>query len=97
MKKKPVVWYVDDLPENLERFKNNHQQVFEMSTFSTPEQVMAALVDSRPDPLVCNVFFYDNVAIATSMRKGVQDNASKMRKFSGNIAANMIQNQAGGT
>jgi hypothetical protein len=45
---KPVVWYVDDLPENLERFKNNHQQVFEMRTVSTPEQVMSALVDSRP-------------------------------------------------
>ncbi len=34
MKKKPVVWYVDDLPSNLERFKNNHQQAFKVRTFS---------------------------------------------------------------
>ncbi len=95
MKKKPVVWYVDDLPENLERFKNNHQQVFEMRTFSTPEHVMSALVDSRPDALLCDVFFYDTVAIAEDMEKRVQEKAAEIRKFGEDIEANMIANQAG--
>jgi len=95
MKKKLVVWYVDDLPENLERFKNNHQQVFEMRTFSTPEQVMSALVDSKPEALLCDVFFYGSVAIAEDMEKRVQEKAAEIRKFGEDIEANMIANQAG--
>jgi len=95
MKKKTVVWYVDDLPENLERFKTNHEQVFDVRTFSTPEQVLSALVDSKPDALLCDVFFYDTVAIAQDMENRVQEKAAEIRKFGEEIEANMIANQAG--
>lgn len=95
IKKKPVVWYVDDLPENLERFKTNHKQVFDVRTFSTTEQVLSALVGSKPDALLCDVFFYDTMAIAQDMEKRVQEKAAEIRKFGEEIEANMIANQAG--
>jgi hypothetical protein len=56
-----------------------------MRTLSTPEQVMSALVDSKPDALQCDVFFYDTVAIAEDMEKRVQEKAAEIRKFGEDI------------
>jgi hypothetical protein len=95
MKKKPVVWYVDDLPSNLEKFDKNHGQVFTVKTFSRPEQVTAALSESRPDALLCDVFFYDTVSVAEEMERRVQEKATEIRKFGEEIGANRIANQAG--
>jgi PleD family two-component response regulator len=64
MGKKPVVWYVDDLPTNLENFKKNHCQAFNIKTFSSPNQVVAELTTSKPDALLCDIFFYDSVEAA---------------------------------
>jgi hypothetical protein len=95
VKTKPIVWYVDDLPLNLERFKNNHQEAFTIRTFATPEQVKSALVESTPDALLCDVFFYETVAIAEDMESRVKEKADEIRKFGEDIEANKIANQAG--
>jgi hypothetical protein len=95
MKTKPVVWYVDDLPLNLEKFKDNHQQAFTVRTFATPEQVKSALVESTPDALLCDIFFYDTVQIAEDIEKKVKVKADELRKFGEDIGANKIANQAG--
>ena len=95
MRKKPVVWYVDDLPSNLEKFSKNHGRTFSVRTFARPEEVTAALNESRPDALLCDVFFYDTVSIAEEMERLVQEKATEIRKFGEQIGANRIANQAG--
>lgn len=95
MKRRPVVWYVDDLPPNLEKFKNNHGQVFSVQTFGKPEQVVEALTRSKPDALLCDIFFYETVQIAEEMEKRVQDKAREIRQFGEEIGANKLINQAG--
>lgn len=95
MTKKPVVWYVDDLPSNLEKFKSNHQQAFTVRTFATPGEVTAALVESRPDALLCDIFFYDSVEVAKEMESKVQEKAAELRTFGEQIGANKVGNQAG--
>jgi hypothetical protein len=95
MKKKPVIWYVDDLPSNLKKFRNNHEQAFKVVTFETPEQVTAALIESTPDALLCDVFFYESVEIAEEMESKVQEKAVELRKFGEDIGANKITYQAG--
>lgn len=95
MTKKPVVWYVDDLPGNLERFRRNHEQAFTIRTFATPEDVRAALVDSRPDALLCDIFFYDGVEVAEEMESRVQEKAAELRRFGDEIGANRPATQAG--
>lgn len=95
MRKKPLVWYVDDLPSNLEKFKTNHQQAFTIRTFSKPEEVTAALVESLPDALLCDVFFYDSVELAEDMERKVQQKAAELRAFGEHIGANRLANQPG--
>ena len=95
MKKKPVVWYVDDLPSNLEKFTNRHGEAFTIRTFRNPEEVNAALAKSQPDALLCDVFFYDNVETAENIERRVHEKAEEIRKFGEEIGANKIAHQAG--
>ena len=95
MKKKPVVWYVDDLPENLAKFTRNHKQAFTIKTFATPEEVRASLLESQPDALLCDIFFYDNPETAEDMERKVQEKATELRNFGVQIGANREENLAG--
>lgn len=61
MNNKPTVWFVDDLPENLEKFKRNHSENFKVRTFNNIIEVLAALKKSMPDALLCDVFFFDTL------------------------------------
>jgi predicted nucleotide-binding protein len=62
MDHKPKVWFVDDLPRNLERFQANHHKHFDVRTFSKTKEVLALIQQgTRPDALLCDVFFYDSV------------------------------------
>ena len=40
MAQKPTVWFVDDLPSNLDTFCKNHDHEFVIETFSAIEQVL---------------------------------------------------------
>lgn len=95
MRKKPVVWYVDDLPSNLEKLKTNHEQAFTIRTFTKPEEVTAALVESLPDALLCDIFFYDSVELAEDMERKVQEKAAELRAFGEHIGGNRLANQSG--
>ena len=95
MTKKPIVWYVDDLPGNLERFRNNHQQTFTIRTFARPEEVTSALGESKPDALLCDIFFYETVESAEEIESKVQEKAAELRKFGEEIGANKLANLAG--
>ncbi len=95
MSKKPILWYVDDLPENLERFRKNHGGAFAVSTFDTPGEVLTALSESKPDALLCDIFFYETPEIARSMEGMVAEKAEEIREFGARIGANKVANQAG--
>jgi hypothetical protein len=62
MVKKRKVWFVDDLPENLERFQSNHEGHFDIEVFSNTGEVLRRINNKDyPDALLCDVFFYDSV------------------------------------
>lgn len=95
MKKKPTVWYVDDLPENLQKFRNNHAETFNVRTFETPGQVLIELSKSTPDALLCDIFFYESLEIAKEMELRVREKGEEIRKFGEEIGANKLAYQAG--
>jgi hypothetical protein len=95
MRKKPLVWYVDDLPENLDKFSKNHAAAFTVRTFETPGQVLDALAKSKPDALLCDIFFYADTETAREMEEKVGQKAQEIREFGEEIGANKLANQAG--
>jgi len=57
---KSKVWFVDDLPRNLEKFAKNHAADFDVTTFLSTDAVLKRIVrGDLPDALLCDVFFYD--------------------------------------
>ena len=95
MKRKPVVWYVDDLRANLEDFKRKHGKVFAIETFSNPHDVLEALETSKPDALLRDVFFYKNNEVAEDIEAKVSAKAKDLIAFGESIAATKPENQAG--
>src|SRR5580765_7252826 len=95
MKRKPLVWFVDDLPSNLDTFRRRHSEIFTIRTFATPAEVLDALSVEKPDALLCDVFFYETAEIAADMEKRVQEKAGELREFGTSIGANKSSNQSG--
>jgi hypothetical protein len=95
MKKKPIVWYVDDLPENLAKFSQDHSELFEVETFKSAAEVLRALAKSTPDALLCDIFFYDTPEVAREMEDKVRAKAEELRAFGDHIGASKLQNLAG--
>jgi hypothetical protein len=94
-KKKPVVWYVDDLPSNLDRFEREHRRAFMVRRFSRPEEVIAALTEAQPDALLCDVFFYETVEIAEEKEEQVRKKVEELQQFGADIGANSLATQQG--
>jgi hypothetical protein len=59
MKKKPVVWIVDDIEQNLRDFKEAHDpKNFRVKVFKDTDAVINELNKETPDALVCDIYFY---------------------------------------
>jgi hypothetical protein len=95
MKTKPTVWYVDDLKSNLDRFATDHKNAFTVRTFDNPQQVMEALKESKPDALLCDIFFYDTERESQEIEDQVQAKARQLREFARTIGADKESYQAG--
>jgi hypothetical protein len=93
MKRKPVVWYVDDLPENLQKFKEVHEPAFSIRLFTRPSDVLNALGEERPDALLCDVFYYEPEEKAREMERKVQEKACELRRFGAAIGASSSENR----
>lgn len=91
----PLIWYVDDLPENLESFSKRHSEVFAVKTFANPTQVVDALKKEQPDALVCDIFFYDDPVTAVEIESKVMAKGRELREFGVAIGANTEANRAG--
>jgi hypothetical protein len=51
------VWFVDDLPENLERFQSNHKGHFDIEAFSNTGAVLRRIHNKEyPDALLATCF-----------------------------------------
>lgn len=62
MTPKPKVWFVDDLPSNLQTFRIRHDKEFMVSTFNKIEYVLERIRRrDYPDALLCDLFFFDTV------------------------------------
>jgi CheY-like chemotaxis protein len=76
------VWFVDDLPENLASFEAAYGRVFEVTTFSSPREAREALErKTRPDALLCDIFFYDSTEQAVHIEQEVGKKAEELRRF----------------
>jgi hypothetical protein len=94
--KKRKVWLVDDLPENLERFRSNHEAHFDIELFSQTGEVLR-LINNReyPDALLCDIFFYDTVVKARDVEEKVTKLAQDLKTMATTIGANDHTHAAG--
>jgi len=89
MVKNPKVWLVDDLPENLERFRSNHESHFDIETFSNTGAVLRRINNKEyPDALLCDVFFYDSVVEARDVEQKIDNLAKQLKTTATEIGAN---------
>ena len=89
MAQKPKVWFVDDLPRNLERFEANHQKHFDIRTFSKTREVLKLIQrGKRPDALLCDVFFYDSVEDAERVEAEIDKLAVHLKAAAKEAQAN---------
>lgn len=56
---KPTVWFVDEIPDNLEKFRKNHKDFCNVKTFETIDEAKAELDNQQPDALLCDISFFD--------------------------------------
>jgi hypothetical protein len=62
MTQRPTLWFVDDLPSNLEKFREKHGRSFDVETFHDPGAVLERIRRKEyPDALLCDLFFFDSV------------------------------------
>lgn len=95
MTRKPIVWFVDDLDENLEAFRAKHANRFDVTTFSTPQEVLDRLQEEAPDALLCDIFFYDTPEQAAAIERKMEEEAERMRGVAREIGATDERYQAG--
>jgi len=90
------VWFVDDLPRNLETFRRNHQDNFAIETFSKTSDVLDRIHNGEyPDALLCDIFFYSSVAEAERVEKKVADLAENLKKTAIDIGVHDHTHPAG--
>lgn len=90
------VWFVDDLPENLKKFENNHGGYFAVRTFNMPAQVLREIhAKNYPHALLCDIFFYDSVDEAERVEAKVAELVRTLRKTAIDIGVNDHQRAAG--
>jgi hypothetical protein len=92
---KPLVWMVDDLRENREKFKEAQKQHFTVRVFESPNEVLAALESEKspPDALLCDIYFFDDVSKAQDAEEKVQRVAEQLDKLAKDLGAE--KNQTG--
>ena len=89
MTKNRKVWFVDDLPENLDRFRSNHKSHFDVETFTSTGAVLRRIHNKEyPDALLCDVFFYDSVAEARDVEQKIEKLAAQLKATATEIGAN---------
>lgn len=87
MPRKPKVWFVDDLQENLDHFDRDHGEAFEVTTFLRPADVLERLKQETPDALLCHIFFYETPEQAAAIEQQVTSKAKELRAFAHSIHA----------
>jgi hypothetical protein len=88
MTRHPTVWYVDDLPSNLEAFRQKHKSHFEITVFTEPSAVLRRIHKREyPDALLCDVFFYPSVEEAKRVEELVAQLATDLKQKALDIGA----------
>lgn len=95
MRRRPVVWFVDDLEENRERFAADHGDTFNIEMFETPQEVLDRLKKARPDALLCDIFFYDTQEEAQAAEEKIEEEKVRIHEIAHEIGALDEDRQAG--
>jgi hypothetical protein len=90
------IWFVDDLPRNLAKFKKNHGEHFRIETFSDPAAVLRRIHQGEyPDALLCDVFFYESVAEAERVEEKIEELARMLKRTASETGLNDHGHAAG--
>jgi len=78
---KPRVWFVDDLPSNLDTFRKNHGHAFDVETFTKTGDVFERIRHKDyPDALLCDLFFFDSIDEAQRAEKKLTELAQHLKQ-----------------
>src|SRR5262249_11765143 len=78
---KPRVWFVDDLPSNLETFRKNHGHAFDVETFTKTGDVFERIRHKDyPDALLCDLFYFDSIDEAQRAEKKLTELAQHLKQ-----------------
>jgi hypothetical protein len=88
MKKKLKVWFVDDLEENLNTFKNAHGSTWDVKLFNNIEDVLENLKTEKPDALLVDLFFYETHQKSKEIEEKIKTKAKELQKEAHSIGAN---------
>ena len=89
MTQNPKVWFVDDLPRNLRKFKENHKDHFNVKTFEKTGDVLSRIQNNEyPDALLCDIFFYDTEERAEQVEGQIDELAIILKDTATSIGAN---------
>jgi len=92
----PKVWFVDDLPENLRRFREAQDPYFAVETFNSTTDVMNRIRNNDyPDALLCDIFFFESEARAREVEEQVQRLAEELKKKASEIGVDHDKHTAG--
>jgi CheY-like chemotaxis protein len=81
MRKRYLVWLVDDREENRKDFQRRHGGNFEIELFETPDQVLQAIENGRrPDALLCDVYFFEDPARREQVEAEVMRQVDQLKK-----------------
>ncbi len=96
MAKRIRVWLVDDRDVNRKNFVDRHANEFDVKTFETPDQVLAAFQqESPPDALLCDIFFYPDSKQREEVEKRVESEANRIENLSTELKADQAADGIG--
>jgi len=79
MAKRLRVWLVDDRDKNRRKFIERHGNEFDVKTFETPDQLLSAIgEESRPDALLCDIFYYQDAGQREEVETRVEHEARRI-------------------
>lgn len=79
--KRDVVWLVDDREQSREEFRRNHGGDFEIYVFEKPGEVLQAIErGSRPDALLCDIYFIEDPAEREKVEAEVKQQIGQLRE-----------------
>jgi hypothetical protein len=94
---KPIVWYLDDIRDNILKFADAHKSEFNVREFRKPSALLQALSSATklPDAFLCDVFIYESDTEAATFEEYAKEGIEHLEDTKTKIGAEKIENLDG--